>query len=124
MKRNASAYILTIIAVFAGLVAIVDTLRYLELFFSPLRFLGGSFFGAILSGLVAIIWFWAATRLWNMDPRGWIFMVTIAAIYLIFDAVALIAGTPFDLLLGSIFINALALIVGLLPSTKEAYGTG
>ena len=51
-------------------------------------------------------------------------MVTIAAIYLILDVVSLIAGTPIELLLSSIMISALALIVGLLPSTKEAFGTG
>jgi hypothetical protein len=124
MKRTAAIYILAIIAVIAGLVAVVDTLRYMQWLFSPLSFIGGSLFGAILSGMVAIIWFWAAARIWNLDPRGWIFMVTIAAIYLIFDVVALIAGTPIDLLMGSIIINGLALILGLLPSTKAEFGTG
>jgi hypothetical protein len=124
MKRTAAIYILAIIAVIAGIVAIVDTLRYMQWLFSPLSFIGGSLFGAILSGLVAIIWFWAAARIWNLDPRGWLFMVTIAAVYLIFDVVALIAGTPIDLMMGSIIINGLALILGLLPSTKREFGTG
>ena len=123
MKRTAAVYILAIIAVLAGIVAVFDTLRYMQLLFSPLRFLGSPLLGGILSGLVAIIWFWAAARVWNLDPRGWLFMVSIAAIYLIFDVIALIAGTPIDLLMGSIVINLLALIVGLLPSTKEAFGT-
>jgi hypothetical protein len=122
MKRTAAVYILAVIAVIAGVVALFDVLRYLEFMFSPLRFLGGGLFGAILSGLVAIIWFWAAARIWNLDPRGWLFMVSIAAIYLIFDVVALIAGTPIDLMMGSIIINLLALIIGLLPSTKEVFG--
>jgi hypothetical protein len=124
MKRTAAIYILAIIAVIAGLVAVVDALRYMQWLFSPLSFIGGSLFGAILSGLVAIIWFWAAARVWNLDPRGWMFMVSIAAIYLIFDVIALIAGTPIDLLMGSIIINGLALILGLLPSTKAEFGTG
>lgn len=123
MKRNAAVYILALIAVFAGIMALLDTLRYLKFMFSPLSFLGSPFLGAILAGMVALIWFWAAARVWNMDPRGWVFMVTIAAIYLILDVVALIAGTPIDFMLGSIFLSALALIIGLLPSTKEAFGT-
>jgi hypothetical protein len=122
MKRTAAIYILAIIAVIAGIVAVVDTLRYMRWLFSPLDFFGSPFLGAILSGLVALIWFWAAARIWNLDPRGWLFMVSIAAIYLIFDVVALIAGTPIDLLMGSIFINGLALILGLLPSTKREFG--
>ena len=59
---------------------------------------------------------------------SWLFKSKIvlgfAAIYLIFDVIALIAGTPIDLLMGSIIINALALILGLLPSTKAEFGTG
>ena len=124
MKRTAAIVILTIIAGIAGIVAVVDVLRYMQWLFSPLSFLGGSLFGAILSGLVAIIWFWAAARIWNLDPQGWLFMVTIAALYLILDVVSLIAGTPFDLLMPSIVISGLALILGLLPSTKREFGQG
>jgi hypothetical protein len=124
MQRTAAITILAILAVIAGIVAVVDVLRYLQFLFSPLSFLGTPILGAILSGLVAIIWFWAAARIWNVDPQGWLFMVSIAAIYLIIDVIALIAGTPIELLLPSIFISALALILGLLPSTRREFGTG
>ena len=60
MKRTAAIYIL---AIFAGLVAVVDTVRYLGWFFSPLSFLGAPLFGAGLYALVAAIWFWAAYRI-------------------------------------------------------------
>ena len=124
MQRTAASTILAILAVIAGIVAVVDVLRYLQFLFSPLSFLGTPILGAILSGLVAIIWFWAAARIWNVDPQGWLFMVSIAAIYLILDVIALIAGTPIELLLPSIFISVLALILGLLPSTRREFGTG
>ena len=122
MKRTAAIYILTILAVTAGVLAGLDALRYLWTMFTPLRFFFSPFLGAILSGVVALIWFWAASRIWNVDPQGWLFMVSIAAIYLIFDVISLIAGTPIELLLGSIAISALALILGLLPSTKREFG--
>ncbi|MGD2079464.1 MAG: hypothetical protein PVH18_13860 [Chloroflexota bacterium] len=124
MKRTGAMVILAVIAVVAGIVAVFDTIRYLEVLFSPLSFVGTPILGAILSGIVAVIWFWAASRVWNGDPQGWLFMVSIAAIYLILDVVALIAGTPLELLSASIFISALALILGLLPSTKREFGTG
>jgi hypothetical protein len=123
MNRTAGITILAVIAVVAGIVAVVDTLRYLSILFSPLSFLGAPLLGAIMTGLVALIWFWAASRVWNVDPQGWLFMVSIAAIYLIIDIVALIAGTSIDLLWGSIVISVLALILGLLPSTKREFGT-
>ena len=128
MKRTGAVVILAVIAVTAGIVAVIDVLRYMEWLFSPLNFLGSPVLGAILSGLVAIIWFWAAARVWNMDPQGWLFMVSIAAIYLIFDVIALIASdasfeVTLEILMPSIFINGLALILGLLPSTRREFGT-
>jgi len=123
MKRTAAIVILAILAATAGVLAVIDTLRYLSWLFSPLSFFGSPFLGAALSGLVAAIWFWAAVKIWNVDPQGWLFMVSIAAIYLILDIISLIAGTPVELLLGSIIISALALILGLLSSTKREFGT-
>jgi uncharacterized membrane protein len=126
MKRPFAATLMAVIAAFAGIVAIFDTLRYLRLLpaasFGSLDFYGGSIFGAILSGMVALIWFWAAARVWNLDPRGWSFIVTIAAIYLIFDLVALLFGNPFYTLGSSFWITLLALVLGLLPGTKTAFG--
>ena len=128
MQRTAAITILAILAFVAGIVAVVDVLRYMQWLFSPLSFLGAPFLGAIMTGIVAIIWFWAAARIWNLDPQGWLFVVAIAAIYLVFDVIALIASDlPFEatleILLPSIFINGLALILGLLPSTKREFGT-
>jgi hypothetical protein len=87
-----------------------------------LSFIGAPLLGALLSGLVAAIWFWAAYMIWNVNQQGWLFMVAIAAVYLVIDGLSLIAGTPIELLLPSIIISGLALILGLLPSTKEAFG--
>ena len=123
MKRTGAMVILAVVAVVAGLVAVVDTIRYLEWLFSPLSFVGSPFLGAALSGIVALIWFATAGQIWRGDPRGWLFMVSIAVIFLILDVISLIAGTPIELLLPSIFISGLALILGLLPSTKREFGT-
>ena len=123
MKRTAAIAMLAILAAAAGVIAVIDTLRYLSWLFSPLRFFGSPFLGAALSALIAAIWFWAAIRIWNVDIQGWTFMVSIAAFYLIFDLIAILAGTPIELLMGSIAISALALILGLLPSTKREFGT-
>lgn len=124
MKRTGAMVILAVVAVVAGIVAVVDTVRYLEWLFSPLSFVGTPFLGAALSAIVALIWFATAGQIWRADPRGWLFMVSIATIFLVIDIVSLIAGTPIELLLPSIFISALALILGLLPSTKREFGTG
>jgi hypothetical protein len=128
MKRTGAMVILAVIAVVAGLIAVVDTLRYLEWLFSPLSFMGSPFLGAALSAIVALIWFATAAQIWRGDPRGWLFMVSISTIFLILDVIALIfSDYPFEvtleLLMPSIFISALALILCLLPSTKREFAT-
>jgi hypothetical protein len=122
MKRPFAVTLLAILAAIAGILAIVDVLQYLGWLFSPLNFFGGSIFGAILAGIVALIWFWAAQKLWTLDPQGWLFTVSIAAIYLIFDVIAIITGTPYQFLLAGMIASALALILCILPGTKQAFG--
>ena len=128
MKRPFAVTLLAIIAALAGIVAVLDTLRLLGIlpiaqlgemkFFTP----SANIFGAIMAGIVALIWFWAAKKVWNLDPQGWLFVVSIAAIYLIFDVVALIGGTPIQSMWLSLLITFLALILALLPGTKQAFG--
>jgi hypothetical protein len=122
MKRSGAIVILAIISVVAGLVAVSDTVRYLMWATSEFDFFGSPWLGAILSGLVALIWFATARQIWNLDPRGWLFMVSIAAIFLIFDVIALIGGTPWEYLATGFVITGLALILALLPSTKREFG--
>ena len=74
-----------------------------------------------MAGLVAVIWFWAAKMLWTLNPQGWLFVVVMAVINLIFVAAAIIGNSSFQAMLPAIVVNALALILGLLPGTKAAF---
>ena len=126
MNRPFSATLLAILAALAGLLAIVDVLRYLGLVswfnIGPVEFFGQSIIGAILAGIVAVIWFWAARGLWNLDEQAWLFVVVIAIVYLIFDFVAILGDSSFQAMLPSIVVSGLALILALLPSTQKAFG--
>jgi hypothetical protein len=126
--RPFAVTLLAIIAGLAGVVAVLDTLRYLHLlpfsipfFGADVSFFGFSLFGAIMAGIVAVIWFWAAAKLWNLDPQGWTFVVVIAIVYIIFDVLALLGGTPIEYMGLSLGITILALILGLLPGTRAAF---
>lgn len=128
MKRPITVILLAILAGIAGFLGVIDVLRYLGLlplgWLGPVAFFGVSFLGAIFAGIVAAIWFWAMVRLWNLDPQGWLFVVVIAIVYLIFDLVALLGGTAFQALLPSILVSAIALVLGVLPVTRKAFGQG
>jgi len=128
-QRPFAVTLLTVIAVLAGIVAVIDVLRYLGLlpitipFFGvELSFFGFSIFGAILTGIVAAIWFWVAARLWNLDPQGWLFVVVISTVHIIFQVVALLGGAPLSALWLSLGLPVLTLILGLLPGTRAAFG--
>ncbi|MFN2200742.1 MAG: hypothetical protein ACK2UO_06020, partial [Caldilineaceae bacterium] len=124
MNRPFSVTLLAILAGLAGISGVLDVLRLLHILpmaqLGELNFYGFSLFGAIFAAIVAAIWFWAMIRIWNLDPQGWMFVVVIAIVYLIFDVVALIAGTPWQSVSLSVILSALALLLGLLPSTKAA----
>ena len=126
MKRPIAVYLLIILAIIAGILAVIDVLRYLRILpiatLGPVDFFGFSFIGAIMAGIAAAIWFWAAQKLWVLDPQGWIFVVVIAIVYLIFDFVAILGRSSFQAMLTSILVNAIALVLGLLPGTKKAFG--
>jgi hypothetical protein len=125
--RTFAVVVLAILAVIAGLIAIADTLRYMGLLpiavLGELKFFGVNWFGAILSGVVAVIWFAVARQIWNLDPRGWLFVILISGFNLIILALAVIGATQFQAVAVNFLVNAVALILALLPSTKQAFGT-
>jgi hypothetical protein len=118
--RTFAIVLLTVIAVIAGLVAVYDMFRYLG-WVGGLNFVGSPWFGAIMSGIVALIWFSVATQLWNLNPQGWLFMVIIAIIDLVLLLLAIIGSSTWQSVLPGLVISGLALILALLPSTKAAF---
>jgi hypothetical protein len=125
-RRTVAITILAILAAIAGIIAIVDVFRYLGLLpmgdLFGVSFFGVSWFGAILSAIVAIIWFTVARQLWNLDPQGWLFVVVIAIVNLIFLLIAILGETSFQAVSWNIIVNALALVLALLPNTRAAFG--
>jgi hypothetical protein len=118
--------LLAILAGIAAVLAVIHTLQYLHLlpfFVGSIRFFTFDLLGAILWVIMAAIWIWVVHMLWTMNPQGWLFMVALAALNLVLAFVSLLGGSSFQELLPSILVNAIVLIYGLLPRTKEAFGT-
>jgi hypothetical protein len=63
-----------------------------------------------------------ARQLWNLDPQGWLFVVVIAIVNLIFLLIAILGETSFQAVSWNIIVNALALVLALLPNTRAAFG--
>lgn len=125
-SRTIWIWLLIAAAAIIGILDLIDAMRFLgwNVGFSNLRFFDGqtSFIGAFLSFILAVIWLSVARQLYNFDPRGWLFVVAIATINLIFLFMSLFSGNSFSDIGLNVALNVLALVLGMLPSTKAAFG--
>jgi hypothetical protein len=118
--------LLAIFAYIAGIVAIFHTLQMLHLL--PIKgplgmgtFFGFSFIGAIMWGILALIYFWVGKMLWNLNEQGWLFVVILSVLNLILALVTVLGKTPFQAVLPAIIINGIVLIYALLPGVKSSF---
>lgn len=127
-SRTIWIWALIIVAVLIALSDLLDAARYMG--WLPIAALGdldfalpsASWLGALMSLLLAGIWFWVARKLYDLDPQGWLFVVSIAVINLIFLLMALLGNSTFSAILPGVVLNVIALVIGMLPSTKAAFG--
>jgi hypothetical protein len=119
----------TLLAILAGLAAVVaifhtlQMLHLLPLSLGPLRFFTFNLLGAILWGIMALIYIWLVRMLWSVNPQAWMFLVILAIINLILDFVSWLGGSPWAAMLPSVLINAVILIYCLLPGVRKEFGT-
>ena len=119
----------TLLAILAGLAAVVaifHTLQFLRILpfnFGVLRFYQFNLLGAILWGVMALIYIWLVRMLWNVNPQAWMFLVVLSVLNLILDALTWLGGTAWVALLPSVLVNGVILIYCLLPGVRKTFGT-
>lgn len=126
-SRPFGVTLLAIFALLAALVAGYHTLQMLHIL--PVRLAGGEvrfftfdIFGAILWGIMVLIYLWVFRMLWNLDQQGWLFVTVISVLNLILAFMSIFGASAWTEMLPSIVINGLILIYALLPGTKAAFG--
>lgn len=130
-SRPLGVALLAILAGIAAVVAIIHTLQMLHLLpisattpFGDLRFFTFDLLGAILWGVMALIYIWVARMLWNLDPQGWLFVVVLATFNLIMAVLSILGASTWQAVLPSLLINAIIWIYGLTPGVRQAFGQG
>jgi hypothetical protein len=124
-KRPFGVTLLAILAAVGAIVAIIHTLQMLHLWpiwVGPVRFFTFDLLGAILWGILALIYIWLVRMLWNVDPQAWLFLVVLSTLNLILALVSILGASSWDALAPTIVLNAIILIYSLLPGTKAAFG--
>lgn len=119
--------LLAVLALIGAVVAAFHTLQMLHifpvgLFGGQVRFFTFDFLGAILWGVMALIYLWVFRMLWNLDPQGWTFITVISTFNLILAFMSIFGATTWTEMLPSLLVNGLILIYALLPGTKAAFG--
>ncbi len=124
MKRPLGVTILAILAFLAALSAAWHTLQMLHIIpvsFGEMRFFTFDLFGAILWGIMFLIYLWVFRMLWNLDPQGWLFVVVLATLNLILALVSWLGASSFMAILPSLLFNAIVLIYANMPGVKSAF---
>jgi hypothetical protein len=117
--------VLAFLAVLAAIQAVVYTLQMLHLLpvtLGPVRFFTFDLLGAILWGMLALIYLWVFRMLWNLDPQGWVFVVLLSVLNLIMAVLSVFGASTLEAMAPALLINGVILIYCLIPGTKEAFG--
>jgi hypothetical protein len=127
-KRPFGVTLLAILAGLGAVAAIIHTLQMLHLWpvtlqLGPLeaKFFTFDIFGALMWGIMALIYIWVVRGLWNLDPQAWLFLVILSILNLILAGVTILGQTPWQDMMWSIVINVIILVYCLLPGTKQAF---
>lgn len=127
MSTRSRPFGVTVLAILAGLAAVlagIRTLQFLGLIpflFGPIPFRTFSLWSALMWALLTWIYIWLVRMLWNVEREAWLFLAVITVFNLVLDFMVLIGGGQFEDIAASFLLNALILIYVMLPGTKKAF---
>src|SRR5512136_316776 len=92
-------FVITLLAIFALLGAAqaffvtLQMLHLLPINIGPAHFWTFDFWGALMWGILFLIYMWVFRMLWNVDPQGWLFLVIISGLNLILAFLSVLGGS-------------------------------
>ena len=127
-SRPIGVTILALLAALGAIMAVYQTLQWLGIFKTDILWWSvrtTNIWYALMWGLLAAIYLWLVRMLWNVDYQGWLFVVVLATLNLILAVASLVfdSGIQFADIALTLGVNGLILIYGMLPGTREAFGT-
>ena len=123
--RPLGVTILAFLAILGAINALIYTLQMLHLlpvFIGPVAFFTFSLIGAFFWGLLFFIWLWVFRMLWEVNPQGWMFMMVLSLLNLVFGIINVIGASSWQAMAPIIIISGLVFIYCMMPGTKAAFG--
>ena len=120
-------FVITLLAIFALLGAAqaffvtLQMLHLLPMSIGPVTFWNFDLLGAIMWGILFLVYMWVFRMLWNVDPQGWLFLVIISGLNLMLAFLSILGASSWEAMSAAIIINGLILVYCLLPGTKKAF---
>ena len=124
-ERPIGVTILAILAGLGALMALIYTLQMLHIlpyYLGPVAFWDFSLLGAIFWGFIFLVWLAVIQMLLTMHPSGWMFMVIISGLSLLFALLSVMGASSWEAMAPTILISGIIQIYCLLPGTKAAFG--
>ena len=113
-SRTIWIWVLIAGALILGILNLIDAARFMGqsiLGLARLQFGGFNWLGALLAFILALIWLSVARQLYNLDPRGWVFVAAIANIWLQMPALTLTVSTLAVLIFSAFILYDLQRVV-------------
>jgi hypothetical protein len=123
--RPLGVTILAFLAILGAINALIYTLQMLHIipvFIGPVAFFTFSLIGAFFWGLLFFIWLWVFRMLWEVNSQGWMFMMMLSVLNLVFGIINVIGASSWQAMAPIIIVSGLVLIYCMMPGTKEAFG--
>jgi hypothetical protein len=123
-ERPIGVTILAILSLLGVAAAIIHTLQMLHIFpivIGQVKFFTFDLLGALLWGVMVLIYIWVFNMLWNLNPQGWIFVVIVAVLNIIFAIVSAFGGSSWEAMAVPILINGVIILYCFMPGVKDAF---
>ena len=124
-ERPIGVTILAFLAILGAINAFIYTLQMLHLLptvIGQVAFYQFSLIGALCWGFLCFIWLGVFGLLWQMHSQGWLFMVIISGLNLLFGILCVLGSSSWEAMAPIIIISGIILIYCILPGTKAAFG--
>jgi hypothetical protein len=123
-ERPIGVTLLAVLAMLGALQALIYTLQMLHIlpyYIGPVAFWDFSLLGAMFWGFIFLIWLAVIQMLLTMHPSGWLFIVIVAGLNLLFALLSVLGASSWEAMAPAILVSGIILLYCLLPGTKAAF---
>jgi len=123
-ERPVGVTLLAVLAMLGALQALIYTLQMLHIlpyYIGPVAFWDFSLLGAMFWGFIFLIWLAVIQMLLTMHPSGWLFIVIVAGLNLLYAFLCVLGASSWQAMAPTILISGIILLYCLAPGTKAAF---